>query len=171
MSVRIGNGTFDCDLKSATNFCRSGMMATIWPPSAAIILVRLRQRIDVDAAVGTPMPAMKRDRDRPLRQQLVEADQVPGVVRQDERRHRLARRVAPHRRRHVGEAVPPADLPRQQSPAAVVSRRRRKARSCSFSEASMSRTRLNASSKLSPPTLAFIRALRWVGSRHQRSSE
>src|SRR5438105_743527 len=34
MSVRIGNGTFDCDLSSATNFCRSGIMATICPPLA-----------------------------------------------------------------------------------------------------------------------------------------
>ena len=34
MSVRIGNGTLDWALSSATNFCRSGMIATICPPLA-----------------------------------------------------------------------------------------------------------------------------------------
>ena len=37
------------------------------------------------------MAAMEGDGDRPLVEQRVEADEVPGFVGQDEERHRLAR--------------------------------------------------------------------------------
>jgi hypothetical protein len=53
--------------------------------------MRLRQRIDIDAAVGTPMPAVEGHGDRSIIQKLVEADEVSGIARQRERRHGLAR--------------------------------------------------------------------------------
>src|ERR1700722_959709 len=56
--MRIGNGIWDCRLRSATNFCRSGMMATILGAGRQC-LVRLHQCIDVDAAIGAPVPAME----------------------------------------------------------------------------------------------------------------
>jgi hypothetical protein len=59
--------------------------------------MRLCQRIDIDAAVGTPMTAVKGYGDWPFGQQLVEIDHVSRVIRQNERRYRLAslwRRIA-----------------------------------------------------------------------------
>src|SRR5262249_5068612 len=64
------------------------------------LLVRFRQRINIDATIWTPMSAMKGHRYRPLRQELVEPDQVAGVVGQNERGHFLARP-----RRRITDAV------------------------------------------------------------------
>ena len=50
----------------------------------------LRQRVDADAAIGTPVAAVERDDRGPLRQQILQADQPAVLVRQHERRHRLA---------------------------------------------------------------------------------
>src|SRR5262245_45817423 len=61
------------------------------------LLVRLRERVDVDAAVGTPMPAMEGYCHRSPPQELFELNHVPGVVGENEGRHRLAklwRRIA-----------------------------------------------------------------------------
>ena len=52
--------------------------------------VRLHQRADVDAAIGTPMPAMEGDGNRSAVQKLIEADQLRGLVGEDEWGHRFA---------------------------------------------------------------------------------
>jgi hypothetical protein len=52
--------------------------------------MRLHQRIDVDAAIGTPMAAMKGHSNRSPVQELVEADHLRGFVGQKEWGHRLA---------------------------------------------------------------------------------
>jgi hypothetical protein len=52
--------------------------------------LRLGARLGVDAAIRAPMSAMKGDGDRPYPQQAREADEIALLVRQNERRHRIA---------------------------------------------------------------------------------
>jgi len=52
-------------------------------------LLRPRQRANVDPAVGAPMAAMKSDGNRAFAQQLLEADEVPSLIRKQKRRHEV----------------------------------------------------------------------------------
>jgi hypothetical protein len=52
-------------------------------------LVRSRQGIDVDVAIGAPVPAMKGDGDRSRLQHLFKAYESVGFVRQEKRGHRV----------------------------------------------------------------------------------
>ena len=54
------------------------------------LVLRLGERARVDAAIGAPISAMEGDGDRPLVEKRVEADEVAGLVGQDEERHGLA---------------------------------------------------------------------------------
>ena len=44
------------------------------------LAMRLRQRIDIDAAVGTPMPAVEGHGHRSISQKLVETDEVSAIA-------------------------------------------------------------------------------------------
>ena len=51
---------------------------------------RLDHRPDVEPAVGAPVAAKEHHRHGALREQGLQADERPGLVRQQERRHRFA---------------------------------------------------------------------------------
>src|SRR5262249_23514409 len=52
--------------------------------------LRLYQSVGIQSAVRTPVPAVKRNGDRPLAQQSVEANDPPLLIGQMKGRHRLA---------------------------------------------------------------------------------
>ena len=64
--------------------------------------MRLGERVDVDAAIGTPMTAVERHCHGARSQQLIEADHVPVFVRKIKGWHRVAR----VRRAFAGAVLP-----------------------------------------------------------------
>jgi hypothetical protein len=59
-------------------------------PFGRDLILCLRESARVDAAVRTPMTAVKGHRDRAGLQERIKADKLPLLVRQDEIWHRLA---------------------------------------------------------------------------------
>src|SRR5690349_21477794 len=57
----------------------------------AHLVVDTRESARVDAAVGTPMTAMKRDDNRSFAHEFRKSTEPPALIGQDEFRHRFAR--------------------------------------------------------------------------------
>jgi len=89
MSVRIGEGCVGLGLQLGGEMLLIGHNGGDLAAFGDDLVLRLGERARVDAAIGAPVSAMEGDGDGPFVEKFVEADEVPGLVGQNEGRHGL----------------------------------------------------------------------------------